>query len=85
MRCRMSEFWVDYIRLRVSRARIFRGPRAEAGQDSALLLRRFALVIYNVFGNRLLNWPKLLGLYADGFFSISLPECVPYIIPHMFQ
>ena len=37
------------------------------------------------FGNRLLNWPKLLRLYADGFYSIFVPECVPYIIPHMFQ
>ena len=36
-------------------------------------------------GNRLLNWPKLLGLYAVGFSSIFVPECVPYIIPHMFQ
>ena len=36
-------------------------------------------------GNRLLNWPKLLGLHADGFSSICVPECVPYIIPHMFQ
>ena len=38
-----------------------------------------------LFGNRLLNWPKLLGIYADGFYSIFVPECVPYIIPHMFQ
>ena len=37
------------------------------------------------FGNRLLNWPKLLELYADGFYSIFVPECVPYIIPHMFH
>ena len=36
-------------------------------------------------GNRLLNWPKLLEVYADGFYSIFVPECVPYIIPHMFQ
>ena len=36
-------------------------------------------------GNRLLNWPKLLGLYADGFSSICVPECIPYIIPHTFQ
>ena len=25
-------------------------------------------------GNRLLNWPKLLGLYAVGFSSIFVPE-----------
>ena len=37
------------------------------------------------FINRLLNWPKLLRLYADGIYSIFVPECVPYIIPHMFQ
>ena len=37
------------------------------------------------FGNRLLNWPKLLRLYADGFSNIFVHECVPYIIPHMFQ
>ena len=33
--------------------------------------------------NRLLNWPKLLGLYADGFSSFFSPECVPYIIRHV--
>ena len=32
-----------------------------------------------------LNWPKLLGLYADDFSRIFLPECVPCTIPHMFQ
>ena len=42
-------------------------------------------IINTKFGNRLLNWPKLLGLYADGFSIIFVPECVPYIIPHMFQ
>ena len=39
----------------------------------------------NITSNRLFNWPKLLGLYADGFSSIFVPECVPYNIPHMFQ
>ena len=29
--------------------------------------------------------PKLLRLYADVFYSMFVPECVPYIIPHMFQ
>ena len=39
----------------------------------------------SVLSNRLLNWPKLLEVYADGFYSIFVPECVPYIIPHMFH
>ena len=38
-----------------------------------------------VLGNRLLNWPKLLEVYADGFYSIFVPEYVPYIIPHIFH
>ena len=41
--------------------------------------------LVSCLGNRLLNWPKLLRFYADGFYSIFVPECVPYIIPHMFQ
>ena len=40
---------------------------------------------HTFLGNRLLNWPKLLRLYADSFYTIFVPECVPYIIPHMFQ
>ena len=36
-------------------------------------------------GNRLLNWPKLLEVYANGFYSIFVPEYVPYIIPHIFH
>ena len=34
--------------------------------------------------NCLLNWPKLLGLYADGFSCIFVHECVRCIIPRMF-
>ena len=45
--------------------------------------------LFSGAGNRLLlpvkDWAKLLGYYADGFSSIFVPECVPCIIPHMFQ
>ena len=42
-------------------------------------------IIFRVSGNRLLNWPKLLEVYANGFYSILVPEYVPYIIPHIFH
>ena len=33
----------------------------------------------------LVQCSKLLEVYADGFYSIFVPECVPYIIPHMLH
>ena len=42
-------------------------------------------ITVSLCGNRLLNWPKLLEVYADGFYSIFVPEYVPYIIPHIFH
>ena len=47
--------------------------------------KELILCLLSLDGNRLLNWPKLLRLYADGFYSIFVPESVPYIIPHMLQ
>ena len=40
------------------------------------------MLIFSKKGNRLPNWPKLLGLYVDGFSCIFVPECVSCIILH---
>ena len=71
---------------------VHRQPDCLSPQQSKTTFFRFFRVSFfyrnqsfRVVGNRLLNWPKLLRLYDDGFYSIFVPECVPYIIPHMFQ
>ena len=61
-------------------------PAGDAMEMCAIVRLRSCFDSTDVqLGNRLLNWPKLLRLYADGFYSIFVPECVPYIIPHKFQ